>query len=98
MNQDLCWLLILLIFAIIFYYSNKNNNEYLIKEGFRNSRVYLGDSPIKNNDFLYMNNNDFGSHSIYEVGKIEYPNNNSYQTKYPNYYSSYYADYYSSYI
>lgn len=98
MINDSCWLIILLIFAIIFYYSNENNNnQYLINEGFRNSNVYLGNGPIKTNDFLYMNNDDFGSHSIYEVGIVKKPNNN-YNGDNSNYYSSYYSDYYSSYV
>lgn len=97
MINDSCWLMILLIFAIIFYYSNKNNNQNLINEGFRDSKVYFGVTPIKRNNFIHMNNNDFGSHSIYEVGRIEFPNN-IYNGEYPNYYPNYYSGYYSGYI
>ena len=85
MFKDLHWLIILLLFALFFYYSNKNNNQYLISEGFKNSKVYLGDSPIKTNDILNLNDMKFTSSSVYEVGKIDYPYNNYYQ----GYYSSY---------
>ena len=59
--------------------------------------VYLGNSPIKTNDFFYMNNDDFGSHSIYEVGIVKTPNN-IYKGDYSNYYFDYYSNYYSSYV
>ena len=85
MFKNLHWLIILLIFALFFYYSNKTSNQYLISEGFKNSKVYLGDSPIKAKDILNLNNINFASTSIYEVGKIDYPYNNYYQ----GYYSSY---------
>lgn len=92
MIDDSYWLIILLIFAVIFYFSNQNDNQYLINEGFRNSKVYLGASPIKTNDILDLNNMNFASNSTYEVGKIDYPNNRG---NFPGYYSGYYAGYYS---
>jgi hypothetical protein len=77
MFKDLYWLIILLIFALFFYYSNKNNKQYSIHEGFKNSKVYLRGSPIKTktNDILNVNEINFASGSIYEVGKIDYPYN-----------------------
>jgi len=35
----------------------------------------------------------FALNSIYEIGKIDYPNNN--RGNFPGYYSGYYAGYYS---
>lgn len=96
MINNSCWLIILLIFVIIFYYSNKNN-EYLINEGFRDSRVYLGNSPIKTNKLLNLNTTNFGADSIYEVGRIDYTRD-IYQPKYQGVYQGVYQDYYSSYI
>lgn len=99
MINDSCWLIILFIFAIIFYYSNQNSNQYLINEGFRNSKIYLGDSPIKPHDFLNLNDIPFASNSIYEIGRILYPNNNNNNNRgYYSNYSNYYPGYYSSYI
>lgn len=95
MINDSCWLIILFIVAIIFYCSNQNNNQYLINEGFRNSKVYLGASPIKTNDILNLNDMNFASHSIYEVGRIDYPNNSAYRGYYQDYYQDYYPGYYS---
>ena len=94
MINDSCWLIILFIVAIIFYCSNQNNNQYLINEGFRNSKVYLGASPIKTHDLLNLNDMNFASTSIYEVGKIDY-NHNLYNGYYSDYYSGYYPGYYS---
>jgi len=104
MFKDLYWLIILLIFALFFYYSNKNSNQYLIEytsgsinEGFKNSPVYLRYSPIKTNEIININNIPFASTSVYEIGKIDYPeiNNTGY---YNGYYKGYYQDYYSGYI
>ena len=78
MFKDSYWLIILLIFAFFFYYSNKSNNQYLISEGYKNSKIYFVNRPIKIND----NDKNFASHSIYEVGKINYPNNNAYYFSY----------------
>lgn len=92
MFKDSYWLIILFIFAIIFYYSNNKN----IYEGYKNSNVFMGISPIdkKNNQMI---NNNFGSHSIYEVGKIKNQKNVSgyYDTYYSDYYPGYYSNYYS---
>ena len=108
MFKDSHWLIILLIFAIIFYYSNKNTNKYLIEdtfglinEGFKNSRVYLGETPIKAHHIINMNNIPFGSTSLYEIGEIEYPGTikkGYYNDYYNGYYKDYYQDYYSGYI
>lgn len=102
MIKDLYWLIILLIFAVFFYYSNKNNNQYLISEGFKNSRVYIGPEPglMPANELINLNDIDFASHSIYEVGKINYNNNNNDSNKggpYQNYYSGYFSNYYDNY-
>lgn len=96
MNDYLYLLIILFIFVIILYYSNRNNDQYLIDEGFGNSKVYIGHNPIKTNRFFY-NNNNFGSNSIYEVGKIEIPNHNYNEASLPHYYSDYYSNYYTDY-
>lgn len=97
MIKDLNWLIILLIFALFFYYSNKNANQYLISEGFKDSKVFIGASPIKTHELINLNDMSFASHSIYEVGKINYPSS-SYSGYYQNYYPGYYSGYYSSYI
>lgn len=97
MFKDLYWLIILLIFALIFNYSNKNNSQYLINEGFKNSQVYIGNSPIKTNKLLNLNTTNFGADSIYEVGRIDYTRDIN-QPKYQGVYQGVYQDYYSSYI
>lgn len=90
MIKNLYWLIILLIFVVFFYYSNKNNN---ISEGFKNSKVYIGPQPksFKINKLINLNDVTFGSHSIYELGKIEYPNSeHNKHNIYQNYYSEYF--------
>lgn len=93
MFKDFNWVVILLIFGLIFYYSNKT-----CYEGYRNSRVYIGSCPIKPNNFLFLNDTDFGSHSIYELGKIIKPNmRNKYLGNYSGAYSGAYQNSYPGY-
>ena len=94
MIKDLYWLIILFILAMFFYYSNKNSSQYLINEGFKNSKVYIGYSPIKANNILSMDNAKFGSNSIYEVGKIVTPDNKRYKPRLLDYYPGNYENNY----
>ena len=72
----------------------------MINEGFKNSPIYLGGSPIKANDIINMNNIPFASTSVYEIGRIDYPRSNKgyYDNYYNGYYTGYYDNYYSGYI
>jgi hypothetical protein len=62
----------------------------LISEGFKNSKVYIGpqSGSFKINQLINLNDVTFGSHSIYELGKIEYPNSEHNVNK--NYYPEYF--------
>jgi hypothetical protein len=101
MNKYLYAYLFLALLLLYFFIS-----RYLFinfKEGYRNSHVYIGESPISRNSLLFLDNNDtFGWHSIYETGKIKYPEdifinsensvyglplNNAYGSSYKNYYN-----------
>ena len=76
---------------------NNNNLEiYRDRKRIRDAKVIVGGSPFRKSNFLLYDDNEFGSHSIYEVGKIiSVIQNNS---NYPNYYSSNYANNYSGYV
>lgn len=96
-------LYLLVFLALLLLYIIYNRYEQLnFKEGYRNAKVYIGESPIPRNNILFMNNDDtFGWHSIYEAGKIRNPqeqsnnNNNIYNSSYSDVYEDSYASYYN---
>ena len=76
MKKYLNLITMLLILFLIFYFLNRSIN---LREGYRNSLVYVGHRNCipfcswqnkRKNKFL---ENDFGSHSIYETGLIKMP-------------------------
>jgi hypothetical protein len=90
--------LILALIAIYFFYHSFN-----FVEGYKNAKVFVGSTPHSHNSLLFENNN-FGSHSIYELGIIENPylgninnmisKNNVYDSSFGNTYGGYYQGYY----
>ena len=88
--KDLYWLIILFILGLLIFYSNKNINTIIhSKEGYRNSIIHIGESPITSKHLLNSNEMPFGLLSGYEVGKINIPtglNNNN--INYSGYYKS----------
>lgn len=93
-----------LFLALLLLYFLHNRYQLInFKEGYRNSQVYIGESPISRNSLLFLdNNNTFGWHSIYETGKVKNPEdivinsgdsvfglplNNAYGSSYKNYYN-----------
>jgi len=76
--------------------NNNNLENYRDRKRIRDTKVFVGECPFRRSDFLLYDDNDFGSHSIYEVGKISSTIQN--HNNYPNNYSSNYANYYSGYV
>jgi hypothetical protein len=85
MIKNLYWYIILALIALYFFYNYQNVNYV---EGYRNAKVYVGESPMPRQGLLFMNNDDFAMNSIYEVGTIRMPHNNDYTGYYPGYYSN----------
>lgn len=96
--KNLYLYLILALIAIYFccyeYYS------YNIIEGYKNAKVYVGESPLPRQGLIFMNNDNFAMNSIYEVGTIKIPYNSEtvsyFDGAYEDNYSGYYPGYYSS--
>lgn len=62
----------------------------------RDANVFVGECPFRRSDLFFYDDNQFGSHSIYEVGRISpVIIKNDY---YPRNYNSDYANYYSEYV
>jgi len=97
MIKNLYLYIILALVAIYFLYSYQNVNYV---EGYRNARVYVGESPMPRQGLIFINNDNFGMHSIYEVGTIKMPYNSqtvsyfdgAYERNYPGYYPGYYSN------
>ena len=85
MIKNLYWYIILASIAFYFLYSFQNVNYV---EGYKNAKVYVGESPMPRQGLIFMNNEDFAINSIYEVGTIRIPHNNAITSYYPGYYSN----------
>ena len=94
--KNLYLYLILALIAIYFYCYEFHSCSFV--EGYRNTKVYIGESPIPRNQILFMSDKNFGSDSIYEIGKIKNPyevnENNIYNSSFGNVYGSSYSSYY----
>jgi hypothetical protein len=100
--KNLYLYLILALIAIYFccyqYYSYQYYS-YNVIEGYRNAKVYVGESPISRHNLIFMNDDKFAINSIYEVGTVKIPYNSKtvsyFDGAYENNYSGYYPGYYS---
>jgi hypothetical protein len=100
MIKDLYLYLFLAFLIFYFYYIYKRENYV---EGYRDAKVYIGESDIPRNNLLFMNDKSFGWHTIYEVGKIDYPekkskiinSDNVYGLSYGGVYENNYTHYYN---
>ena len=94
MIKNLYMYIILALIAIYFYCYKYHNCNFT--EGYKNAKVYIGESPMPRNNLLFMNDDDFGWHSIYEFGKLGNPAKNSeYKGMYNLSYAGYYPGYYN---
>lgn len=96
MIKNLYFYVFLGLIALYFFYIQSNYNYV---EGYRNAKVYVGESPGPRQSLIFMNDDTFGINSIYEVGTIKMPYDknsigyyNSYQDSYPGYYPGYYSN------
>ena len=88
--------LILALVAIYFYFSRYYITNFV--EGYRNAQVYIGENPTQRHKLLLMNDdNSFGWHSVYEVGKIKLLNEDLNKLKFPygNVYENVYQNAYN---
>jgi hypothetical protein len=67
MIKNLYWYIILALVAFYFFYNNQNI-KYV--EGYRNTKVYIGNIPMERKPNLMENDTIFGSNSIFETGLI----------------------------
>ena len=95
MIKNLYLYIILALVALYFFYNYQNVNYV---EGYRNAKVYVGESSMPRQHLIFMNDDNFGINNIYEVGTIKTPYDktsidyyNSYQDSYPGYYPGYYS-------
>ncbi len=98
MIKNLYWYLILALVALYFYCYKYHSCSFV--EGYRNAKVYVGESPMPRQSLIFMNDDNFGINSIYEVGTIKTPYNSppvsyfdgAYERNYPGYYPGYYSN------
>ena len=85
MIKNLYFYIFLGLVALYFFYVQSTYNYV---EGYINAKVFIGEAPEPRNGLIYMNENNFGSHSIYETGIVRKPTiyANSYPHNYPGYY------------
>jgi len=72
MIKNLYFYIFLGVVTLYFCYIKGGYNYF---EGYRNAKVYIGNSPNPIQGLIYTNQNTFGSHSIYETGIIKNPDN-----------------------
>jgi hypothetical protein len=70
MIKNLYWYIILALLAFYFF-NNYQNVNYV--EGYRNTKVYIGNVPMVSEPNFMENDTNFGSHSIFETGQIIRP-------------------------
>lgn len=88
MIKNLYFYIFLGLVALYFFYVQ---SAYNYVEGYRNAKVFIGKTLDPKNGLIYMNENNFGSHSIYETGIVRKPNINIYANSYPGNYPGYYS-------
>jgi len=96
--KNLYLYLILALIAIYFYCYQYHSCSFV--EGYRNAKVFIGENPsFSRNNILFIDDDqNFGSDSIYETGRIRNPNapndNNVYGSTFGNVYGTSYSGYY----